>query len=88
MTSMTRWKHATAFFKPNGFRLNWYSRPFASNAEISFLRVAMALGGRRIEDLSWSTTYNLPHSYNNLHAWKRIIVQVSEFVYGLAVVQT
>ena len=48
---MTRWKHATAFFNPNGIRLNWLSRPFASNPKIAFLRVAVALGGRRIEGL-------------------------------------
>jgi len=48
----------------------------------------MALGGRRIEDLSWSTNYDCHIAYNILHAWKRVSVQVSEFVYGLAVVHT
>ena len=30
---MTRCKNATSFFNPYRIRLNWYSRPFASNAE-------------------------------------------------------
>ena len=48
----------------------------------------MALGGRRIEDLSWSTNYDCHIAYNILHAWKLISVQASEFFYGLAVVHT
>ena len=61
MSSMTRWKHATAFFNQMVFVRTGTADRSLQTSKISFLQAAMALGGRRIEDLSWSTTYNLPY---------------------------